>query len=79
MENGGILINQFDFVFLGSNFNWVQDMFDIKEGKKSSYYGCNPSEAFLYMFENQDTVFGKRYSDPFIAAIPESLILKEAF
>ena len=31
------------------------------------------------MFEVNDQVYGKRYMDPFIAAVPGSLILNEAF
>jgi hypothetical protein len=28
MENGGILINQFDTVLLGDSFDWVEQLFD---------------------------------------------------
>lgn len=28
MENGGILVNQFDISFLGDSFAWIEDMFN---------------------------------------------------
>lgn len=30
MENGGILINQFDLIILGNDFEWLENMFDSK-------------------------------------------------
>jgi hypothetical protein len=42
MENGGILINQFDAVILGDSFKWVEDMFDGPTSNYRRSYGCPP-------------------------------------
>lgn len=34
MENGGIIINQVDTIFLGEGFNWIEEMFN---GNSSDY------------------------------------------
>ena len=31
MENGGIMINQFDTMILGSSFSWIEEMFSLKK------------------------------------------------
>ena len=54
-------------------------MFDILEGKPAVESVCDNKEAFLYMPEREDSRYGKRLSSSLIAAVPKSIILKEAF
>ena len=47
MENGGIMINQYDTMLLGNSFEWVENMFDSSLDQKN--YVCKPEKSFLFM------------------------------
>jgi hypothetical protein len=80
IENGGVMMNQFDYGFAGSSFEWIEKMFNSRMKNYESLYGCKPTKSYVYMFvEPGSGILQKRYSDSFIAAVPGSLLLTEAF
>lgn len=80
IENGGVIMNQLDYGVAGSSFDWIERMFNYKGKDYEIFYGCKPSKSYVYMLaEPGSGILQKRYSDSFMAAVPGSLLLTEAF
>ncbi len=79
MENGGILINQIDIMLLGDGFGWLHDMFESQDKHYQETYVCEPKSSFVFMSRSSRESIDVRYYDNFVAAVPHSRLLKEAF
>ena len=69
-----MLVNSYDTVLLGDNFNWVTDMFDANNQIYEHQYSCKPAKAQIFMFQQEDRF--RIFRDTFIAVVPHSRLLK---
>ena len=67
-------------MFFFGNFEWIEEMFSSNYSKGyQEFFECRPDKAQLFMLSGQDQIYQQKLTDPFIAAMPESKILNEAF
>ena len=67
-------------LFLTEGFGFLEEMFNIYEGgSKGDKRKCDNKDAFLFMPERDDSRYGKKLSSSLIAAVPGSILLKQAF
>jgi len=80
IENGGVAMRHFDTLLSNDALEWISEAFEGSEGDTyESDWTCSPERASLLLL-TEDLPFSNfpRYSDSFIAARPNSTILKMA-
>jgi len=77
IENGGIMVGDLDTIFINGSLLWIEEMFG--GGAKGDKYTCSPSRAEIYMPSFQDPLFGTKYYENVIAALPGAALLYETF
>ena len=77
-ENGGILVAP-DHIFVSESFKFIEGMFDDKDDETPFKYDCQQNESFLYIPSKNYDVIGRYFTTSLMAAVPQSVILKQAF
>ena len=66
-------------MILGDNFDWVQEMFEYEGEDYYRKYSCDPRNSFVFMSRVPKKDGELKYFDNLLAALPGSLLFREAF